>query len=132
LHRLLNITEYDQLLIQPWVGASWEGYVIEQILGHLGQEGLSYGGPYFFRTHDGYEADLVLELAEKRYVFEIKLSASASLKDLHKLRKVGEMIDADHHVLLTKGDTVIRGDDSTVTHLPGAIELVLNAAAGKA
>ncbi|MDZ4753756.1 MAG: DUF4143 domain-containing protein [Phycisphaerae bacterium] len=33
LHALLGTATQDELLNQPWVGASWEGYVIEQILG---------------------------------------------------------------------------------------------------
>ena len=32
LHALLNVRDRDTLLNQPWVGASWEGFVIEQIL----------------------------------------------------------------------------------------------------
>ncbi len=32
LHALLNVPDAATLLDQPWVGASWEGFVIEQIL----------------------------------------------------------------------------------------------------
>jgi len=32
LHALLNLVRGRDLLDQPWVGASWEGFVIEQIL----------------------------------------------------------------------------------------------------
>jgi len=35
LHALLNVSDADDLLNQPWVGASWEGFVIDQILGTL-------------------------------------------------------------------------------------------------
>ena len=30
------------LLIQPWVGTSWEGFVIEQIVGHLSSIGATF------------------------------------------------------------------------------------------
>ena len=33
LHALLNLSQERELLNQPWVGASWEGFVIEQVLG---------------------------------------------------------------------------------------------------
>lgn len=32
LHALMNVSDRDTLLGQPWVGASWEGFVIEQIV----------------------------------------------------------------------------------------------------
>ena len=35
LHALMNVPDDSSLLSQPWVGASWEGYAIEQILGVL-------------------------------------------------------------------------------------------------
>ncbi len=60
LHALLRLPAQDDLLGQPWVGASWEGFVIEQILTTRAVRGDSCDA-YFFRTHDGYEADLVLE-----------------------------------------------------------------------
>ncbi len=51
LHALLNVSSEEQLLDQPWVGADWEGFVIEQILGtlQLSQTSLS---PLFRRPSD--------------------------------------------------------------------------------
>lgn len=56
LHALLNIPDYPSLLGHPVAGASWEGFVIEQIIQGL-PEGIR---PFFYRTHHGAEADLVL------------------------------------------------------------------------
>ena len=53
LHALLNVPDERTLLNQPWVGASWEGYVIEQIIGELAARGERVE-PYFFRTSDGH------------------------------------------------------------------------------
>ena len=39
LHALLNVSDEGALLAQPWVGASWEGYVIEQAIGQLSARG---------------------------------------------------------------------------------------------
>lgn len=69
LHALLDIEGYDSLLANPIAGASWEGFVIENII--TGQKGWK---PTFLRTSNGAEIDLLLERENKRYVFECKLS----------------------------------------------------------
>lgn len=56
LHYLLNIPNWNTLQGHPSVGASWEGYVLEQIL----QIKPSQTSVYFYRTHNGSEADIVL------------------------------------------------------------------------
>ncbi|MBM4329776.1 MAG: ATP-binding protein [Deltaproteobacteria bacterium] len=69
LHSLLGIENHDDLLGHPVRGASWEGWVIENILGELsGWHG------YFYRTATGMELDLVLEKGRKRIAVECKLS----------------------------------------------------------
>lgn len=56
LHSLLDIENHDDLLGHPVRGASWEGWVIENILDEFpGWRG------YFYRTSTGAELDLVLE-----------------------------------------------------------------------
>ncbi len=53
-HALLGFESESVLLGQPWVGASFECHVIEQILTHL--EAMGYRAePYYLRTHDGHE-----------------------------------------------------------------------------
>nr|VFJ50311.1 MAG: hypothetical protein BECKDK2373C_GA0170839_102834 [Candidatus Kentron sp. DK] len=69
LHGLLEIENYDQLLGHPGAGASWEGFAIEQIINSLPR-----WRPYFIRTGNGAEIDLLLERGQRRWVFEIKLS----------------------------------------------------------
>ncbi len=39
LHALLNVGDERTLLARPWVGASWEGYVIEQLLAAVASSG---------------------------------------------------------------------------------------------
>ncbi len=56
LHYLLDIHTAKDLLYHPIVGYSWEGYVIEQICQLLNQR----IQPYYYKTHDGSEMDLVL------------------------------------------------------------------------
>jgi predicted AAA+ superfamily ATPase len=71
LHRLHGIPEPEKLQIHPLLGASWEGYVIEQI-----RLATKLRWQYFYyRTHDGAESDLYLISPEgKTWCIEIKAS----------------------------------------------------------
>ena len=69
LHALLDIETYDSLLANPAAGASWEGFVIENIITEFNRWKSS-----FMRTSNGAEIDLILERAGKRHIFECKLS----------------------------------------------------------
>ncbi|MBK7939220.1 MAG: ATP-binding protein [Lewinellaceae bacterium] len=76
LHHLLRIRDYDTLLGHPGLGASWEGYVIEQII-RVTQRKWEY---YFYRTQHGAEADLVLVRPDgKIYCIEVKFSSAPVL-----------------------------------------------------
>lgn len=77
LHYLHNVRSFSDLTQNPIAGASWEGYVIEQIIQRL-KEGIQ---PYFYRTSNGAEMDLVLVQGLKPIVsIEIKLSLTTALK----------------------------------------------------
>lgn len=76
LHSISNVTTYDQLLGHPMVGLSWEGYVIEQIK-RVTDSSWKF---YFYRTHKGAEADLVIIAPNgKKVCVEIKLSTSPTV-----------------------------------------------------
>ena len=55
-HSLLGISDYLKLIEHPAAGASWEGFVIQQSRSILPPE----MDLWFFRTHEGAEADIVL------------------------------------------------------------------------
>ena len=69
LHALLGIEEYSSLLGNPIAGASWEGFALENIITLNDKY-----RPSFIRTSNGAEADLILERANQRFLFECKLS----------------------------------------------------------
>lgn len=76
LHRLLNIASFEHLQGHPGIGASWEGYVIEQIYQSLSGD-LEM---FFYRTQAGAECDLVLVRGIHPVAcIEIKLSNSPSV-----------------------------------------------------
>lgn len=55
VHALLGIPDRDALLGHPVVGASWEGFVVENLL-RVAPEGVL---GFFYRTHAGAEIDLL-------------------------------------------------------------------------
>ena len=76
LHNLLNINSFFELGGNPMKGNSFEGFVIEQILQLLST---NYQ-PYFYRTHNGAECDLVLTKSSKPFfAIEIKYSSTPQL-----------------------------------------------------
>ncbi len=109
LHSVLNVPDRSTLLSQPWVGASWEGFVIDQVLGHLSAHGIPHGA-YYLRTSDQYEIDLVLEMRGEVWAIEVKLTTSPSPADMHRLDHVADLIGANRRVLISK-TTKPAGDD---------------------
>jgi predicted AAA+ superfamily ATPase len=76
LHALLRIDDFEQLFGHPAIGASFEGFAIEQII----QAAPSSWDASFFRTHSGDEIDLVLSSGHRRIAIEIKHTASPRLR----------------------------------------------------
>ena len=123
LHSLQGVNRSDDLIVQPWVGFSWEGFVIEQILICLEAQGRHYEA-YFFRTNDGHELDLFLVLNGKKWGFEIKLSGSPGRDELDRLKKAAEMVGADRKVLISRTRREIEGADVVSTNLYGVLRLL--------
>jgi predicted AAA+ superfamily ATPase len=69
LHGLLQMGVLSELQSHPKLGASWEGFAIEQIIRLLDTR-----DAYFWATHGGAELDLVVHAGGKRYGFELKYS----------------------------------------------------------
>ncbi len=83
LHQLLNIKTIDTLHGHPCRGASWEGFVIEQIIALLPD-----WQPYFYRTANGAELDLLMLRGDEILAFEIKASVAPRLtKGFHTARE---------------------------------------------
>jgi predicted AAA+ superfamily ATPase len=67
LHTLLALGDFAALEGHPRLGASWEGFALEQVLRHAGDR-----EAYFWATYAGAELDLLTTLRGKRYGFEFK------------------------------------------------------------
>lgn len=69
LHSFLGIETSRDLGGHPKIGASWEGFVIEQLIRQLDIE---FSDCYFWATHSGAELDLMVVRGATRLGFEIK------------------------------------------------------------
>ena len=110
LHALMNVSDERSLLGQPWIGASWEGFVIEQAIGTLGTVGTSFDA-FYFRTSDQYELDLVLDIGGELWALEVKLTASPAPGDMARLDRAADMIGASRRYLVSKTSRTV-GDEA--------------------
>lgn len=69
LHRLLSVSTHAELERHPKVGASWEGFIVENLIQALGVEDRQC---YFWAAHSGAEIDLVVHRGGRLRGFEIK------------------------------------------------------------
>ena len=99
VHALLGIMDHNSLAGHPVVGASWEGFVIENLLS-AASPGTKAS---FYRTSAGAEVDLVLELPGSRglWAIEIKHSLSASLS--RGFRNALEDLKPERSFVITAG-----------------------------
>lgn len=74
LHALLGLRTFVALEGHPKLGASWEGFVLEQVILAAGER-----NAYFWATQAGAELDLLLNLQGRRYGVEVKYSDAPSL-----------------------------------------------------
>lgn len=122
LHSLLGVQDYEALLNQPWVGASWEGFVVEQILDTLNATGRPVD-PWFFRTADGSEIDLLFQWDHRLWAIEVKLTSHPSLQDFDSLNRAADLIGADKRVLVSQTTQSTIGKDQISCSLPELLKI---------
>jgi predicted AAA+ superfamily ATPase len=79
-HAFLNLSGYKEMLLNPKIGASWEGFACEEILNKFGER-----DSFFWRTYNGAELDLLLLRKGKKYGFEFKCSDAPVLTKSMKI-----------------------------------------------
>ena len=86
VHALLDLETWNDVVGHPVAGPSWEGFVIENLIAAAGDRRT----PFFYRTEDGAEVDLLFERAGKvDMVVEIKRSTAPEVsKGFHSARAV--------------------------------------------
>jgi predicted AAA+ superfamily ATPase len=79
LHALLGLGSLEEVMAHPKLGASWEGFAIEQVLAQA-----SGAEAYFWGTHAGAELDLMLIHRGRRYGVEFKYADAPTMsRSLH-------------------------------------------------
>ena len=121
LHAVMNVADAEALLSQPWVGASWEGFCIEQALGALSLAGHTCE-PYYFRTSDHHEIDLVLDFGSERWAIEFKLTTSPRPADMDSLNTTADLIRATRRFLVSKTAVNAGSGDHISCDLPTLID----------
>lgn len=112
LHSLHGIATDDDLAGHPKLGASWEGFVIEQLAAALATR-----DAFFWATHNGAELDLLVTLQGKRHGFEIKYSDAPAVTK--SMRIALEDLDLAHLWVIYPGAERYELDEC-ITILPAA------------
>lgn len=110
LHALLQLGTADALYGHPKVGASFEGFAIEQILSCF-----DVREAYFWATHAGTELDLLIHAGGKRFGFEFKRSDAPGTT--RSMRSALADLSLDHLWVIYPGDETYSLDER-ITALP--------------
>ena len=91
-HALLKISSEEDLYFHPKLGASWEGFAIEEVIKKLG---LPPEQCFFWGVHAQAELDLLVFINNKKIGFEIKYNEAPTMsKSMHlamELLKLDEL-----------------------------------------
>ena len=89
LHSLLDIHADSALLAHPRAGASWEGFVVEQVL-----RAVRPASAWFWGAHGGGELDLLVSDKGRRIGFEVKFSEAPDVT--RSMRETLRLLALDH------------------------------------
>lgn len=107
LHALLGIQDAVQLLTHPKLGASWEGFVIEQVLRKEAPE-----EAWFYAVHSGAELDLMMVKSGRRIGVEVKRADAPTLTRSMQTARVD--LELDELWIIYPGSRTFQLDDGVV------------------
>lgn len=115
LHSLLGLKSEAEILRHPRCGASWEGYVIDEVIRSVEPDDV-----YFWATHNGAEIDLVFSKGGRMYGVECKRadapvmtpSMRIALEDL-KLERIAVIYPGEKRYSLHKQVEVVPFNEVT-------------------
>ena len=110
LHALLDILDDGALLAYPRAGASWEGFVVEQIL-----HAVRPSNAWFWAAHGGGELDLLDFARGRRIGFEVKFNEAPDVTQ--SMRSVVRVLSLDHLFVVCPGRDTYPAD-SHISVLP--------------
>jgi hypothetical protein len=99
LHSLLGLGSVDELLAHPKCGASWEGFMLHEIIRRAGAH---RGEVFFWSVHTGAELDLLIQRNGRRLGFEFKLTRSPKVTP--SMRSSSEVLGLEHIYVVCHGE----------------------------
>ena len=96
LHSLLDLPDLHTLFSHPQVGASWEGFALEQVL-----QKLEPNEAYFWATHNSAEIDLFIRHQGRRYAVEVKFNEAP--KVTRSMRIALDDLNLNHLLIIYPG-----------------------------
>jgi len=97
LHALLGIADRRALELHPKIGASWEGYAVEEVL-----KAIRPDEAYYWATHQGAELDLLLFKRGRRIGVECKRADAPKLTP--SMRIAMDDLKLDELIVVYPGD----------------------------
>lgn len=111
LHALLGLENMTQLESHPRLGASWEGFALEQVLAWSGT-----AHAYFWGTHGGAELDLCLMTGRQRIGIEFKYTSTPYVT--RSITTASRDLRLDHvYIVHPGGETFPLNDHTTAISL---------------
>lgn len=102
LHYFLGIHSPQALDTHPARGASWEAFVIDQLVSAF-QRAVPGSRPYFWRTAQGDEVDCLIDVGSRLVPFEIRLHSAPTADDARGLRRCMRDLEVARAYLLYPG-----------------------------
>jgi len=102
LHFFLGIHSASILDTHPARGMSWEAFIIDQLISVF-QQASPTAQPYFWRTSQGHEIDLLIDLGTKKIPFEIKLHSAPTAQDAGILQQCMRDLNLSRGYLVHSG-----------------------------
>ena len=97
LHALLGVRTMNDLLAHPKHGASWEGFIIEEIIHSVEPDDV-----YFWATHQGAEIDLIFSKGGRMYGVEVKRTDAPTMTP--SMRSALEDLKLERIVVIYPGE----------------------------
>ena len=101
LHSLLGAVERSELLVHPKLGASWEGFALEET---IRASGADEDEVFFWGVHGQVELDLLIVRDGKKHGFEFKYKSAPSLT--RSMVRASELLGLDSLTVVYPGDKV--------------------------
>ncbi len=104
MHYFLKISTFEDLYESVFIGDSFEAFVVEELIKGLQATDVSNWEPYYYRTRDGAEIDLILEGPFGCLPIEIKFGVQTHLKQLSALKRFIDELNLPFGIVINQAE----------------------------